>query len=284
MDERFFRIALAQADGVGPVTYRKILCQLRVDGKTMHELFEADAGFLTAEMSLKDRVIKGILKVRESLGAIREMTEVLMEREILPLLEEDDLYPRRLCDAFGDWAPPVVYCWGNCELLREASVGIVGSREPDEESLTLARRAARASVRAQRVIVSGCARGVDSAAQMEALDTGGATIGVLAQGLLTRGFSGFAETISDPASCLLLSEFPPYKGWNAGSALARNRTICALSDAVLVVQAAGRGGSLECGLAALRMHKPTLTIEPLDAHAPRWSGNERLINEGAFPL
>lgn len=284
MDERFFRIALSLADGVGPVTYRKILARLAQEGKAVEELFSVNAEFLATEMLLRSNVIKGILNVRESFDDIRATMTTLEEREILAVLENEQDYPERLRLSLRDSAPAVLYCWGNVNLLHEASVGIVGTRQPDEDGLTQARRAARYAVDAQRVVVSGCARGVDSAAHSEALDVGGSTIGVLAQGLLTTRFSELVEAVFDPASCLIVSEFPPRRGWSAGAALGRNRTICALSDALLVVQASGRGGSLECGRAALSLRKPLFAIKHYDALTAGWNGNEKLIGEGACPL
>ena len=142
---------------------------------------------------------------------------------------------------------------------------MVGSRNPDEDALELAQKAARELVRAGRVVVSGCAAGVDSAAHREALDAGGNTIGVLSQGILaTRTLEAFAAT-ADPSSFLLVSEFPPKRTWDAGAAMSRNRTICALADAVIVIQAGVRGGSQHAGASALKMGKPTFTFAPPDA-------------------
>lgn len=286
MNEREYKIALSQAEGVGPKNHRTILDDLAARQIPLEDLFQGGEEILCSLPPLhnRDRAVRGIETIRETLDTVREMLEQLEEREVAIVLAEDEVYPSRLRASLGEQAPPVLYCYGNLELFGEPSGAVIGSRHPDEEALELAQRAARELVRAGRVVVSGCASGVDAAAHGEALDAGGNTIGVLSQGILaTRTSEAFAGA-ADASSFLLVSHFPPRQTWNRGAAMSRNRTVCALADAVIVIQAGVRGGSRHAGATALEMAKPTFAIAPRKPARPGWEGNAALLQEGAIPL
>jgi len=283
MEERDYRVALSFIEGVGPVTYRTVLHRLQEKGLRVEEMFAQDQEFLATELKLRDRIAQSIASLGENLPGISETFDLLDEREIQVVLFDEEFYPKRLLKSMKDSAPPVLYCYGNLDLFSGPSAAVVGSREPDENGLPLARKAGAFLAKEGRVVVSGCARGVDTAAQMEAMDVGGTTIGVLAHGLLSTRSSDMIPESGDRSSCLLVSEFPPTQSWSAGSAMARNKTICALSDAVLVIQASARGGTLACGRSALKMPKPLFVISP-QGDLPAWAGNATLVKEGGFPL
>ncbi len=289
MNEREYKIALSLVKGVGPVSYRAILARLESEQIPVEDLFQGDEEILTGQLALSRlrqgaQIVQGIIALREDLSEIRETLDLLSERDVTIITMEDEEYPRRLTENLDNQAAPVLYCYGNVDLLGEPSGAIVGSRSPDEDASELSRQAASILVRGGRTVVSGCARGVDAAAHHEALDAGGNTIGVLSQGILaTRTLEAFAAT-ADPSSFLLVSEFPPKRTWDAGAAMSRNKTICALADVVIVVQAGERGGTKHAGATALKMGKPVFAISPPSAGLSGWEGNEALMREGALPL
>jgi DNA recombination-mediator protein A len=86
------------------------------------------------------------------------------------------------------------------------------------------------------------------------------------------------EIDAEPERMLVLSQFPPRQTWNTGSAMTRNGVIAALGRALVVIEARERGGTLDAGLQALRMHRPLLALD-FSGGAP--VGNELLFARGA---
>lgn len=134
-----------------------------------------------------------------------------------------------------------LYAWEgtNVDLLNaEATVAIVGSRSAPPEFLEYARKAGAYFGRCGLVVVTGGARGVDLAALHGALEAGGRAIVVLPMGLGSTEAIRFArryERYLATGKLLVLSEQPPLERWRARAAMARNRLVVGLADAVLVV-------------------------------------------------
>jgi DNA processing protein len=278
MEERDYKIALAMVDGVGPVTYRRIMEQLEEEKITVEELFSD--GFDRSAVS--ERIAQGIESLRRDFDRFGETLRRLEERNVTVIIVDEEAYPERLTETLGKNAPSVLYVFGRVDLLHEPTGAVVGTRSPDPLGVELAKKAASALVEMGRTVVSGCAKGVDSIAHSEAIEAGGNTIGVLPQGMLTLPGSSFSGV--DSSSYLLLSEFPPTQIWTAGCAMARNKTICALADFLVVIQAAEAGGTLHSGSSALKMGKPVFVMTPPRDVGLEWEGNRKLIQKGAVPV
>jgi DNA processing protein len=189
----------------------------------------------------------------------------------------DPHYPSRLAATEG--APPVLFWFGNVELFETPAVGMCGSRQASDIALQAARTCGREVAGHGLTVVSGYARGVDMETHIGALEAGGRTIVVLAEGMLHfRVKKVLRETGVDSERILVLSQFPPGQSWNVGAAMTRNSVIVALGRALVVIEARERGGTLDAGLQALRMHRPLLALD-FSAGAPR--GNELLFARGA---
>jgi len=269
--------------GVGPVTYRKILAALEEADVSLEAVCSGD--MQEGGMPFPDG------KLRESLDLLKRNAEdysAVLEKiegnEIAVITDEDEEYPERLTSFKNDSAPPVLYCFGNTDLLQMPGVAIVGTRNPDETGASLARKAAQSVVENDKTVVSGCARGIDSIAHFEALDVGGTTIGVLNHGILAKKSYAFLNEDAARSSFLLISEFPPRTIWSAATSMIRNATVCALSEEVIAVQALSRGGTMNTARITLESGKPLFTFEPIDADQKGWQGNMKLLDEGAYIL
>ncbi|MCM8748470.1 DNA-protecting protein DprA [Thermomicrobiaceae bacterium CFH 74404] len=134
-----------------------------------------------------------------------------------------------------------LYAWEgtNLELLNaEATIAIVGSRSAPPDFLAYARQAGAYFARHGLVVVTGGARGVDLEAMNGALESGGQAIVVRPMGLESAEAIRFAkryEPYLAAGKLLVLSEMPPHQRWHARAAMARNRLVVGLADAVLVV-------------------------------------------------
>jgi DNA processing protein len=196
------------------------------------------------------------------------------------VISSDENYPKRLLDLRQP--PPFLFWWGNLALVDRRGVGMCGSRNASERGLKYARTFGRAVVERGLQVVSGYARGVDMETHLGALEADGSTVIVLAEGITyfrkKRAFSGlrFNET-----NVLALSQFPPTQPWAASAAMTRNAVIAGLSQAMLVVEAGEKGGTLNAGLQAMEIGRPVFAIAYADDPP---TGNQVLFERGALPL
>lgn len=186
-------------------------------------------------------------------------------------------YPSALADITD--APPMLWAIGDADLGARPAVAMVGARNAS----SLGRRAARALAeglsQAGHVIASGLARGIDAVAHAAALETG--TIAVVAGGVDVVYPHENAELTAQIAERgLILSEMPPGMRPQARHFPRRNRIVSGLSQAVVVVEAAARSGSLITAREALDQGRDVLAVpgHPFDARA---AGCNMLIRDGA---
>ena len=192
---------------------------------------------------------------------------------------EDEDYPE-LLSAIAD--PPVVlWTQGDRRLLRTPAVAVVGSRNALPVSLQVAHDLARDLSRAGLTIVSGMARGVDSAAHAGALAAGGRTIAVIGSGLLKvypRRNTELAKSIRSTGA--IVSEFPADAEALGTHFPLRNRIISGLCIATVVVEAGDKSGSLITANQAIDQGRDVLAV-PGHTLSGRHLGSHRLIKDGA---
>ncbi len=197
--------------------------------------------------------------------------------------------PLRITPDAPDWPealehvedpPAALWLRGDRRLLSAwPRIAIVGTRAPTPYGEAQARRFAHTFARAGIGVVSGLARGVDSAAHRAALDAGGATLAVLGSGVDVPWPTGpLTEELL--ARGLVLSEFGLGVGPRRHHFPLRNRVIAALSAAVLVVEAAGRSGSLVTARFAVDLGLPVFALPGRVDH-PMARGTLELIRAGA---
>jgi DNA processing protein len=179
--------------------------------------------------------------------------------------------------------PDALWLRGRTDLIAPGPrVAIVGSRSPTPYGLAQAARFSRELAEAGVCIVSGLARGVDAAAHAAALDAGGATLAVLGCGVdRPWPFGPATERVAHDG--LLVSEHPPGTPPRRHHFPLRNRILAALSDAVLVVEAAHRSGSLITARWAADQGQQVLAVPGRVDH-PMARGVTRLLREGATPV
>jgi DNA processing protein len=212
--------------------------------------------------------------------AASDLAADLAKNGVDVVTSQDDRFPRRLRDLRKP--PPFLFWWGNLSLADDRGIGMCGSRDASARGLQYARLFGRAVVERGLHVVSGYARGVDLETHLGALEAGGATIVVLAEGIKHfRRKRAFASLPFDEHHVLALSEFPPGQPWSAGAAMTRNATIAALARAMLVIEAREKGGTLNAGLRAMEVGRPVFAI---DYSEDLPEGNRILFARGAVPL
>jgi DNA processing protein len=191
----------------------------------------------------------------------------------------DASYPATL-SAIAD-PPPALWVRGNLAALTSRAVAIVGSRAGSPYALAVAERLAADLSTRGIVVVSGLARGVDSAAHRGAVAAKGATLAVLGSGadvIYPAEHRGLAREIEAEGAIVseLVPGTPPQKQFFP----LRNRIISGLSRAVLIVEAGDKSGSLITARCALEQGRDVLAV-PGNVLSGRNRGGHALIKDGA---
>jgi DNA processing protein len=184
--------------------------------------------------------------------------------------------------------PAILYTVGNRAILGMRSISIVGQRNAGKEAIELADSLATDLAAKGINITSGYASGIDSTAHIAALHSGGTTAIVLGEGINNfKAKPEFREYISEE-NTLVISQFEPRARWESYFAMARNKLVCALSNAVLVIisgperDSSGRmSGTFDAGLSALKMEVPVFVVKP-DYFPENPEGNQKLISKGGI--
>lgn len=188
-------------------------------------------------------------------------------------------YPARLREIYDP--PPVLFALGQVGLLETVMVAIVGSRRPTAYGLAVAERLGRELAAAGLTVVSGMAKGIDTAAHTGALAAGGATVAVFGCGLdviYPAENRKLAERIARDG--LLLSEFVPGTPAHPQNFPIRNRVVSGLSEGVLVVEGKQYSGSLITARLALDQNREVFAV-PGNITNPASFGPNLLIKQGA---
>lgn len=208
-----------------------------------------------------------------------ECAEQYGVRVVTILDEEYPSFLRRMSD------PPIVlYVRGNwLESDSERSVAIVGTRQASPYGATTARRFGRELADAGCTIISGLARGIDTAAHWGALDAGGRTIAVLGFGMAEIYPPENAELVERICAGhgAVVSEFPMYMRPSRTTFPQRNRIVAAWSRATLVVEAPQRSGSLHTATLAATDYGNSVFAIPGMITSIASSGCHALIRDGA---
>lgn len=268
-EERLNWLILSRSENVGPTTFKSLIKRYHSAGAALR--------------ALPDLTRKGGLSRAPRIWS-REAAERAMAQadrvgaRFLCSVEPD--YPALLRAA--DTAPPVLCIKGDAALLGRSAVAIVGARNASALARKFARQLAREIGAEGHVIVSGLARGIDTAAHDAALDTG--TIAVVAGGLdviYPPENAGLHAAICERG--LIVSEQVPGTEPKADFFPRRNRIISGLSRSLIVMEAALRSGSLITARFAAEQGRDVFAVpgSPLD---PRCEGTNRLIRDGATLL
>lgn len=191
----------------------------------------------------------------------------------------DERYPAWL-GTIAD-PPAVLYCDGLIEPQDRQAVALVGARQATPYGLRVTETLARELSGAGFTIVSGLARGIDTAAHRAALEAGGRTIAVLGCGLDVDYPLGHARLREEIAMAgAVVSEYAPGIPPRAGHFPRRNRIISGLSLGVVVVEAAEDSGSLITARLALEQGREVFAV-PGSIDAPLSRGPHGLLKQGA---
>jgi DNA processing protein len=216
----------------------------------------------------RDILVGGLklnVKIADAVKANSDYAALLNERLSLNgievLIQNSTEYPEKLISSLGEECPSFLFIKGNVELLNAPSLGFCGSRHTSQKGLKIASNCAEQIVSKDLIVISGYANGTDVAVHKSALVNGGATIFVLAEGLLNVKVKSDVNGLLFPDNHLFVSQFTPDMLWNAGSAMRRNSVIIGLSEAMILVESGLSGGTFAAGNETLKKGKALFVID-----------------------
>ncbi len=240
-------------------------------------IFKASRKELEAIPSLHQKDIDQIVSQRES-SILEKELKGIKSKDIKIIDSFDSDYPQMLRQI--SHPPLVLYVRGDKEALNKSLFAIVGTRVPTTYGISMAEEFSSKLAELGFVIVSGLARGIDTAAHKGAIKNG-QTIAVLGSGLLNiypRENTSLADKISEQGT--VISEFPLGTGPRREHFPRRNRIVSGLSCGVLIVEAAARSGALITAHLALEQNREVFALAGrVDSAVSK--GAHILIKEGA---
>ncbi|RJF90909.1 DNA-processing protein DprA [Sphingomonas cavernae] len=264
-DDRLDRLRLIRSANIGPIGYAQLLAR-----------FGTPAAALDAIPRLAARGGGRVPRIADAAGVADEIRAV--ERlGARYLFRGQGLYPRLLGEL--EDAPPALIVRGKLTLLDRPAIAIVGARNASAAACRFARQLAHELAGEGMLVVSGLARGIDTAAHVGSLGFG--TAGVIASGIDIAFPPENAELQEQIArDGLLIAEQPPGREPLARHFPSRNRIIAGMAQGRVVVEAAPRSGSLITARLANEAGREVMAVpgSPLD---PRAQGCNLLIREGA---
>jgi predicted Rossmann fold nucleotide-binding protein DprA/Smf involved in DNA uptake len=231
------------AEALTPGEYKRLARHLRELDRQPADLIGPDAAeLMRACGAVVDEERLGRLLARGF--QLSQAVERWQARAIWVTSRADEGYPQRLKARLKEDAPAILYGCGDLALANEGGLAVVGSRYVDDALLAYASNVGRLCAGAGRALISGGARGIDQAALLGSLESGGSAVGVLAEGLERAALDRqYRESLMD-GRLVFVSPYDPGAGFNVGNAMQRNKLIYALADAALVVNAeVGKGGT-----------------------------------------
>ncbi len=283
------------ASNLSPITYRnmtwkEILIALNsIDGlqpaqlEAIKTLFERHGTFPSREdliqtAGVRPKVAKRISQI-DFPAVVRAEREAAESQQLRIVTHDDPEYPHPLRDIYAP--PSILYIKGSYLPEDQTAIAIVGSRQADYRGKSLAKTLAASLARRGITIVSGLARGIDTAAHQGALEAGGRTIGVLGSGF-NHFYPAENKDLADEIASrgCVFSEFPCQRPPEPRNFPRRNRIISGLSRGVVVVQATKRSGSLITARLALEQGREVFAL-PGPPESPLSRGCHALIKQGA---
>ncbi len=268
-------IALNMLPTVGPVRLRKLLEVFNEP----QQILAAKRGDLRKVEGIGNEVVDQISRWESTVDLAAEL-ERIHEFGVTVITQDSPSYPKPLREIH---APPIVlYVWGELQDRDQHAIGIIGARRTTHYGTESAKKLAYQLAYAGLTVISGLARGIDTAAHQGALAAKGRTIAVIGSGLgklYPPENTALAEKIRS-GSGAIVSEFSMEIEPDRQTLPRRNRIISGWSHGILVVEAGLNSGALITATQALEQGRSVYAV-PGHINVPSAMGSNRLIQQGA---
>jgi DNA processing protein len=272
---REYVIALREKAKIGPKAFQQLLMTFG----SPENVYKATKDELLSLPRMTSKKVEEIYKSQDFLTEIREHILYLEELGIGILTILDENYPQSLKEI--DDPPPLLYFKGEFPLQNDLFVAVVGTHEATTEGVEKAVEIGKALAKRKVVLVSGLARGIDSAAHIGVIKEGGKTYAIFGAGLNNIYPSenvSLAEQISKSGA--LITEYNLDVPVKVGRLMARNRIVVGLSQAVIIVEMSEESlGTMDTVDITIKQGKPLFVVRKENSQKV-----EDLIQEGAVPI
>ena len=273
-------LQLSQTKGLGNATLDRVLLRLSQEKRNLEDFVISPIEELIHQYGLRASVAESLKTTRKE---AEQLAEDLDKQEIHILRKGTETYPKTLLKVLGNTAPPLLFARGNLGILHQLGVGFCGSRKTSSKGLKVAETCAGILTQQGLNVVSGYASGTDLASHCGAVKAGGTTTLVLAEGILNFQVKAALTPYLNDSNFVAISEFPPRLKWIARNAMQRNRTICGLSNAMILIESGLSGGTFAAGETTLELKLPLYVVEYADPPDSA-EANRYFLERGAFPL
>lgn len=268
-------IVLNMLPKIGPVRVRRLLQTFG----SPEEILRASKDHLLRVDGIGEETAGILRSWQDHADPTAEMHEA-KNRGITILMRGDEGFPAPLDDMYDP--PLLLYVWGRLEARDRHAIGVVGSRRATTYGRQTTKKMAFQIAHSGFTILSGLARGIDTAAHEAAIAAGGRTVAVIGSGLAKlyppENFA-LAEKIASGFGAVV-SEFPLHTAPDKQTFPMRNRIVAAWGKALLVVECPAWSGSLITANLATEYGKPVFAVPgPIDK--PTSAGCNQLIRDGA---
>ena len=213
-------------------------------------------------------------------AAAEKEAKLVMDAGAVFLTPDDAQYPERLLEIYDP--PAVLWVRGDADLLAQPGIAVVGTRSPSVYGAGMAELLSRDLANHGLAILSGMARGVDTAAHKGAIEAGGKTVAVWGTGLdvvYPKENKRLAESIIMSGGTII-TEFPMGTFPAPQNFPIRNRTLSGISIGVLVIEAAEHSGTRITARCAMEQNRDVFAVPGNVTNKNAWGPNT-LIKQGA---
>ena len=266
-------IALKSIPGIGNVNFPALVDKFG----SMPAIFAATVSLLKETQGISKEIATAITSFKDW-DKVKKELDLIDKNKFNIITYQDERYPQNLLNIYG--RPPYIYVRGNLNK-DDINIAIVGSRQASTYGRYTTERISRELALKGVTVVSGMARGIDSAAHRGAIAAHGKTIAILGSGLDViyppENKKLYEDIIQNGA---VISEFPLGTPPRSTNFPARNRIISGMSYGVVIVEAGEKSGSLITARLALEQGREVFAVPgSIDAAGSR--GTNKLIKQGA---
>ncbi len=283
IDRHYFWFRLFKTPGIGP-KYLSSIAKILEKQQLTPELLPCNQNDLLAQSPELAKLLNGKIRLEDKEEIAREY-EQLKRQEVDIIFPGHPNFPLQLLEI-----SPILFVKGKLRYLMSDSVAIIGARSVSDKGVRVTKELAGNLAKAGINVVSGYAKGVDSAAHLGSLQAEGTTTIVLPYGIMELHQKRAFRQFDWKQQVLAVSQFDPSLKWLARNAMGRNKLVCALSKAVVVVESGPErdekgkmSGTFNAAKMAISMNVPLFVLDPSCFGNPP-KGNTMLIELGGNSL
>ncbi len=283
IDRDYFWFRLFKTRGIGPKLLVSIAKILEAENLNP-EMLPRNQSDLSEQFPKLAKIINGKIRAEDK-EEVYAAYKQLKDQGINIIYPGHPDFPPHLLEI-----APILFVKGQLKRLMSDNVSIVGARNVSNKGIHIARKLAGDLASEAINVVSGYAKGVDSEAHLGALEAEGTTTLVLPNGINQLRQKNAFKKFNWDQDVLVVSQFDPDTKWIARNAMVRNKLVCALSKAVVVIEsgperdAQGKmSGTFNTAKTTLDLNLPLFVVNPNCLDNPP-KGNDALIELGGYSL